>query len=197
MVLDSKRLTRAKRYALVLVDLSIGFTDPARSPLAAECDDVVAANRELLDLFRERGWPVVYTTVAYNAPEQSSVFREKLPVLNELAAGSGLEDIDPRLLPRDGEPVIVKHAASGFFGTDLHERLQALDVDGVIVTGLTTSGCVRATAVDALQYNYRVVVPREAVGDRDLRAHYANLRDLGVKYTDVLSLAETRELLAS
>lgn len=197
MTLNSKRLTRARRYALLLVDLSIGFTDPERSPLASESDAVVAANRELLDLFRQHNWPVIYTTVAYDAPEQSSVFREKLPVLNELAVGSGLEDIDPRLQPGDGEAVIVKHAASGFFGTDLDQRLQALDVDGVIVTGLTTSGCVRATAVDALQYNYRVVVPREAVGDRDLRAHYANLRDLGIKYADVLSLAETRELLTT
>jgi len=197
MALDSKRLKRARRYALVLVDLSVGFTDPARSPLASEADDVVAANRELLDLFRDRGWPVVYTTVAYDSPEQSSVFREKLPVLNELAAGSGLEDIDSRLQPQDGETVIVKHAASGFFGTDLHQRLQALEVDGVVVTGLTTSGCVRATAVDALQHNYRVVVPMEAVGDRDPAAHAANLRDLGIKYADVLSLAETRELLAS
>lgn len=197
MILDSKRLTRAKRYALVLVDLSLGFTDPARSSLAAEADDVIEANRELLDIFREQCWPVIYTTVAYDAPEQSSVFREKLPVLNELAAGSGLEDIDPRLAPRDGEPVIIKHAASGFFGTDLHERLRSMNVDGVIVTGLTTSGCVRATAVDALQHNYRVVVPREAVGDRDLQAHEANLRDLGIKYTDVLSLADTRELVMS
>ncbi len=197
MALDSNRLNRARRYALVLVDLSIGFTDPSRSPLASDADDVVAANRELLDLFREHGWPVVYTTVAYDKPEQSSVFREKLPVLNTLAAGSGLEDIDPRLQPQEGEPVIVKHAASGFFGTDLHAQLQALGVDGVVVTGLTTSGCVRATAVDALQHNYRVVVPAEAVGDRDPRAHEANLRDLGIKYGDVLSLAETRELLAS
>lgn len=195
MALDSRRLGRARSYALILVDMSVGFTDPSRSPLASDADDVVAANGRLLALFRERDWPVVYTTVAYDNPAQSAVFREKLPVLNLLEAGSELVEIDPRLAPAAGEQVIVKHGASGFFGTDLHPRLQSLGVDGVVVTGLTTSGCVRATAVDALQHDYRVVVPREAVGDRDREAHEANLKDLGTKYADVLSLEETLTLL--
>ena len=119
MALSSNVLKRGQRYALILVDLSVGFTDPTQSPMASESDDVVEANRVLLERFRERGWPVFFTTVAYSEPSQASVFREKLPALNVLEAGSGLVEIDPRLQPRSDEPVLVKHWASGFFGTDL------------------------------------------------------------------------------
>lgn len=108
-----------------------------------------------------------------------------------LKLGSGLEDIDERVAPLEGEPVILKHWPSGFFRTDLDQRLREAGVDGVVVTGLTTSGCVRATALGCLQHEYRTIVPREAVGDRDERAHLANLRDLELKYVDVLSLEET------
>lgn len=195
MTLVSKELQRGQRYALVLVDLCVGFTHPTLSPLASHVDDVVEVNRQLLTFFRERGWPVFFTTVAYSDSADASVFREKLPALDVLEAGSGLEEIDDRLKPAEGEPVIVKHWASGFFKTDLHERLQAAGVDGTVVTGLTTSGCVRATAVDSLQYNYRTLVPRDAVGDRDQGAHEANLRDLGIKYADVRSADEVMRFL--
>jgi nicotinamidase-related amidase len=197
MGLESRSLTRARRYGLVLVDLSIGFTNPALSPLASDADAIIEANSTLLALFREQGWPVFFTTVAYSDAHQASVFREKLPALDVLSAGSVLVDIDPRVAPRAGEPLVVKQWASGFFGTDLHQQLQAANVDGVVVTGLTTSGCVRATAVDSLQHNYRTIVPVEAVGDRDAAAHNANLRDLGIKYVDVLSLEQTIRLLSS
>jgi len=197
MSLESRSLTRARRYGLVLVDLSIGFTNPALSPLASDADAIIEANSTLLALFREQGWPVFFTTVAYSDAHQASVFREKLPALDVLSAGSVLVDIDPRVAPRAGEPLVVKQWASGFFGTDLHQQLQAANVDGVVVTGLTTSGCVRATAVDSLQHNYRTIVPVEAVGDRDAAAHDANLRDLGIKYVDVLSLEQTIRLLSN
>lgn len=196
MKLESNVLRRGDRYALILVDLCVGFTDPALSPLASDADSVVAANQRLLAFFRERGWPVFFTTVAYSEKAQANVFREKLPALDVLQVGSGLEDIDSRLAPRKNEPVLVKQWASGFFATDLHSRLQAAGVDGTVVTGLTTSGCVRATAVDSLQHNYRTLVPLEAVGDRDAKAHEANLRDLGIKYVDVLSLEDTIEFLS-
>ncbi len=196
MSLTSRSLARAERYALVLVDMSVGFTDPTQSPLGTESAAVVAANQRLLAYFREHGLPVFYTTVAYSAPDQARVFREKLPSLEVLALGSGLEVIDPRLAPREGEPVIIKHWASGFFGTDLDEFLRGADVDGVVVTGMTTSGCVRATALDSLQNEYRTIVVHDAVGDRDSEAHDANLKDLGIKYVDVLSVDQTLALLA-
>lgn len=195
MTLDSRSLSPAQRYALVLVDLSVGFTDPTKSPLASECTAVIEANRTLLKAFRQRGWPVIYTTVAYDDASQARVFREKLPALNVLVAGSELVEIDPRLMPRDDEPVVVKQWASAFFGTDLAQRLHDLGVDGVMVTGLTTSGCVRATALDALQHDFRVVLPEQAVGDRDAQAHQANLRDLQIKYADVCSLGDCLALL--
>ncbi|WP_312597064.1 isochorismatase family protein [Stutzerimonas nitrititolerans] len=195
MALQSNDLQSAERYALVLVDLSLGFTDPGLSPLASDCPQVVEANRQLLEAFRRRGWPVFFTTVAYDSPDQARVFREKLPSLNVLEAGSRLVEIDPRLAPREGEPVLVKHWASAFFGTDLKKQLDAAGVDGVMVTGLTTSGCVRATAVDALQHDLRVLVPEEAVGDRNQEAHKANLFDLQLKYVDVRPLERCLALL--
>ncbi|KAA0972996.1 isochorismatase family protein [Pseudomonas sp. ANT_H12B] len=195
MTLDSRSLSPARRYALVLVDLSVGFTDPKQSPLASDCPGVIEANRTLLEAFRRRGWPVIFTTVAYDDPSQARVFREKVPALNVLVAGSALVEIDPRLAPQDGEPVLVKFWASGFFGTDLAQRLRDMDVDGVMVTGLTTSGCVRATALDALQHELRVLLPEQAVGDRDAQAHQANLRDLQLKYADVRDLEDCLALL--
>jgi maleamate amidohydrolase len=139
---------------------------------------------------------VFFTTVAYDNPNQARVFREKLPSLNVLAAGSQLVEIDPRVAPLADEPVLVKHWASSFFGTDLKARLDAAGVDGVMVTGLTTSGCVRATAVDGLQHDLRVLVPEEAVGDRNQDAHKANLFDLQLKYVDVRPLEQCLALLA-
>jgi maleamate amidohydrolase len=196
MALESRELVAAKRYALILVDLSVGFTDPGLSPLASDCPQVIEANQRLLTAFRQRGWPVFFTTVAYDNPNQARVFREKLPSLNVLAAGSQLVEIDPRVAPLADEPVLVKHWASSFFGTDLKARLDAAGVDGVMVTGLTTSGCVRATAVDGLQHDLRVLVPEEAVGDRNQDAHKANLFDLQLKYVDVRPLEQCLALLA-
>jgi maleamate amidohydrolase len=182
--------------ALVVVDMSIGFTDPG-SPLHCELEDVVTSIKRLLAATRAAGFPVVYTTVAYDdaARERAAVFIDKVPALLALEAGSRLVEIDPRLAPRPGEPVVRKLFASAFFGTPLASLLAAQQVDGLIVTGASTSGCVRATAVDALQHGYRVVVPREAVGDRNPAAHEANLYDIDAKYGDVLPLDDVLEHL--
>lgn len=184
-----------RRPALVVVDVSKGFTDPA-SPLGSEADGVVEAVAQLLAAFRRHGLPVFYTTVAYDSPEQATVFRAKLPALEHLRAGSEAVEIDPRVAPVAGEPVLVKHVPSGFFGTGLAQRLQDAGADTVFVTGLTTSGCVRATAVDALSHDFRVIVPREAVGDRDSGAHAANLHDIECKYGDVPTLDTALAALA-
>ncbi|MCP1676982.1 nicotinamidase-related amidase [Natronocella acetinitrilica] len=196
MALESNRLKPAKCYALLIIDASVGFTDPQDSPLGMRADDAIAAIQRLQQAVQARDWPVYFTSVVYERPDQQAVFREKLPALNVLSAGSALVEIDPRLNATPPAEVIVKTAASGFFGTDLAERLAADGVDGVVVTGFSTSGCVRATAVDALQHDFRVIVPREAVADRDPSAHSANLYDLNTKYADVLSLEETLARLA-
>jgi len=187
-----------RRPALVVVDMSVGFTDPS-SPLHCDLADVVGAIARLLEEARSAELPVVFTTVAYGEADRrtASVFIEKVPALLTLAAGNRFVQIDPRLTPRADEPVLTKLFASAFFGTPLTALLASAGCDGVIVTGASTSGCVRATAVDALQHGYRVSVPREAVGDRNPAAHEANLYDIDAKYGDVVSLDEVVEHLRS
>jgi maleamate amidohydrolase len=177
--------------ALVVVDVNRGFTDPA-SPLACDLDGCVAAIAELLGAFRRAGRPVVFTPVCYDelGKQAAAVFIEKVPALLVLEPGSEWVEIDPRIAPLEGEPVLTKAFASAFFGTTLASALAAAGSDTVVVTGASTSGCVRATAVDALQHGYRVVVPREAVGDRNPAAHEANLYDIDAKYGDVVSVED-------
>ena len=186
------------RPALIVVDMSVGFTDPG-SPLHCDLEEVVGAIAQLLAASRAARYPVLYTTVAYDdaGKEAATVFIDKVPALLTLEAGSRWVEIDPRLAPQPGEPVVKKLFASAFYKTPLASLLAAQQVDGVIVTGASTSGCVRATAVDALQHGYRVVVPREAVGDRNLAAHEANLYDIDAKYGDVLALQDVLAFLAA
>jgi maleamate amidohydrolase len=180
-----------RRPALVVVDMNVAFTDRS-SPLACPLDGVVGAIQELLRECRAAGFPVVYTTVAYDEQgrETAAAFIDKVPALLTLEAGSRWVEIDPRIAPLPGEPVLTKLFASAFFGTELQSLLVAAGCDTLVVTGASTSGCVRATAVDALQHGYRPVVPREAVGDRNPDAHAANLYDIDAKYGDVVSLEE-------
>ncbi len=194
MDLERQAVGLGKRPALLLVDMINGFTDPA-CPLGSECADVVAANGALLAAFRARGLPVFFTTVVYRDAEQARVFRARLPALNVLEPGSHWVEVDPALAPATGEVVIEKQWASAFHATDLDAQLAVAGVDSLVVTGLTTSGCVRATVVDGLQYDYPVVVPREAVGDRNREAHESNLHDINAKYADVLPLADVISLL--
>ena len=180
-----------QRPALIVIDVNVGFTDPA-SPLVCDLDGVVEAIRRLLDEARRAGIPVVYTTVSYTEGDRraAAAFIDKVPALLTLEAGSRWVEIDPRIAPRSDEPVLNKLFASAFYGTALASFLAAGGCDSLIVTGASTSGCVRATAVDALQHGYRPIVPREAVGDRNPAAHDANLYDIDAKYGDVVSVDE-------
>jgi maleamate amidohydrolase len=171
--------------ALIVVDMIKGFTDPA-CPLGSDCPEVVAANVSLLNAFHQAGLPVYFTTVVYHNNEQARVFRDRIAALNVLTPDSHWVQVDDRLVLAPGDELIEKQWASGFHKTDLDERLRRRGVDSVVVAGLTTSGCVRATVVDGLQYDYRVVVAREAVGDRNTDAHEANLFDMHAKYADVM-----------
>jgi maleamate amidohydrolase len=180
--------------ALIVVDVVNGFTDPT-CPLGAEADEVVTANVALMDAFHKAGLPVVLTTVIYRSDDEATVFRARVPALNLLTPDSEWVQFDPRLPIQDTDLQLEKRHASSFHGTNLDEWLKARSVDSVVVTGLTTSGCVRATAVDGLQNNYKVLVPREACGDRDPEAHNANLYDMNAKYADVVSLETVLNLL--
>ena len=185
-----------RRPALVIVDMNYGFTDPD-SPLVCELDDTIDAIRRLLDAMRRAELPVVFTTVSFGEGDKvtAKAFIDKVPVLLTLAAGTRWVEIDDRIAPREDEVVLNKLFASAFFGTALSSLLASHGCDSVIVTGASTSGCVRATAVDALQHGYRPIVPREAVGDRNPAAHDASLYDIDLKYGDVVSLDECVEAL--
>jgi len=187
--MDSRATGTGRQPALLVVDASVGFTDPD-SPLGADFGTQLDRLNELLRHAHCAEWPVFLSTVVYRAPEEAAVFREKLPDLNLLAAGSRWVAIDPRLQLGADDLVFEKTHASAFHRTDLDRRLRAAGVDTVVIGGFTTSGCVRASAVDALQHDFRTVVVSDAVGDRDPNAHTANLRDLELKYADVLTCAE-------
>ena len=177
--------------AVVVVDFIEGFTNP-ESRLACDADSAVDATRSLLDVAREAHVPVIFTTVAYDDTdlERAAMFVAKAPALATLRPGSSWIEVDARLGRGAEEPLLTKLFASAFFGTQLDELLRRAGCDTVIVTGASTSGCVRATAVDALQYGYRVLVPREGVADRAADAHNASLLDIDAKYGDVVSIEE-------
>jgi nicotinamidase-related amidase len=178
-----------RRPAVVVVDLIRGFTDPA-CPLGADLDDVVAATRAVLDAARAAALPVLFTTVVYDAEREreAAVFLRKVPALGVLRPGTPWIEVDERLGRRPDEPILVKAFASAFWGTDLAARVAGRDA--LVVCGATTSGCVRATVVDALQHGLAPIVPREAVGDRWPDAHAQSLHDMEQKYADVLAASD-------
>jgi len=187
------RVGFGSRPAVIVVDYIVGFTDP-KSPLAGDFSRELRATKSLLNAMRRRGSPVFFTTTAYDkAMTEAGVFARKVPSLAVLQRGSRWVEIDPSLKRRRNEVVIEKQYASAFFGTPLASTLHAQGVDTLIVTGCTTSGCVRATAVDGLQHGLRVIVPRECVGDRAAGPHEANLIDIDGKYGDVMA---TRDVIA-
>jgi maleamate amidohydrolase len=179
-------LTLGTRPALLVVDFSRGFTDPA-STLGSDMTAAVTATRRVADVARELGRPVVYTTFGFSPHlGNAGIWLQKSPAAADLVLGSEGVEIDPRLDPRDEEPVIVKSGASAFFGTNLGTVLVARQVDTVILCGATTSGCVRATAVDLFQHGFPTLVPRDCVADRAEAPHEANLFDIHAKYADVV-----------
>ncbi len=192
----AERVGFGERPALLVVDLIEAFTDP-ESNLGSDVDEVVAATARLLAAFRERDLPRYFTTVAYEESYgDAGRFVEKVPALKELRLGTDRVRVDDRLAPEDDERVILKKYASAFFGTDLATELTTDRVDTLVLTGVTTSGCIRATAVDGLQHGYRTVVPADAVGDRAERPHRANLFDIDAKYGDVTDVQGVLDELA-
>ncbi|HZT52905.1 MAG TPA: isochorismatase family protein [Gaiellaceae bacterium] len=183
-------VTRGSRPAVLVVDFSCGFTDPACA-LGADMTAEVVATKRLLDVAREKGLPIVFTTIGFErSGKDGGLWLQKVPALGELELGGRWVEIDPRLERREDEPVVVKKGASGFFGTNLASILVTQGADTVVLCGATTSGCIRATAIDLLQYGWPTLVPRECVGDRAQAPHEANLFDIQAKYADVVPLEE-------
>jgi N-formylmaleamate deformylase len=191
---------RGSRPAIVVVDLTRGFTE-ASFASGADLTDVVAATTRLIEASRRCDVPVIFTAIAYSEAEASGdsvVWLRKAPGMRELREGSEAVDLDPRLPRQPGrDPLVVKKGASAFHGTDLAAALNALGCDTVLVCGATTSGCVRATAVDAVQSGFSVLVPRECVGDRATGPADAALFDIQAKYGDVISLEEAVSYVSS
>lgn len=187
-----------QRPALLVIDIVKAFTDPARM-LGADLDAQIEATNALLDVAHAKGVPVIYSSVAYDDANfmDAGVWRLKQKGVATLVAGSDGPELDPRLHFQAGDGMLWKKYASCFFGTDLVSRLLAMGADTLIMTGCTTSGCVRATAVDGCQTGFRPMVVREAVGDRSQAAHDQSLFDLNAKYADVVSLAETLAYLSA
>jgi maleamate amidohydrolase len=184
------------RPALLVVDLVKAFTDSSRM-LGANLDAQIAATQPLLEAAHARDIPIIFSTVRYDEADLRDagiwVLKQKGSVT--LARDTDGHEIDPRLDFRPGDSLLLKKYASCFFGTDLVPRLTSRRVDTLIIVGCTTSGCVRASAVDALQNGFRPMVVREAVGDRSAAAHEQSLFDLHAKYADVVSLEETLRYL--
>ena len=193
------RVPRGSCPALLVVDLSRGFTEP-RWPTGAELSEVVAATARLVEAARGSGAPVLFTTIAYDPADlegDACAWLRKAAGLRILEAGSELVELDPRLPRAPTDRLIVKKGASAFFGTDLAAALVALRVDTLLICGATTSGCVRASVVDAVQHGFNVLVPRQCVGDRATGPHDANLFDIDAKYGDVIELDDALAYLAA
>ncbi|MGH3089547.1 MAG: isochorismatase family protein, partial [Rubrobacteraceae bacterium] len=171
-------VTLGERPAVLVVDFSRGFTD-LECPLGADMTAEVEATRTVIDAAREMDVSIIFTTIGFEKNlRDGSLWIEKAPALAELQLGGKWVEIDPRLGKKDEDTVILKKGASAFFGTNLASILAFQKTDTVILCGATTSGCIRATAVDLLQYGYPTLVPRECVGDRAGAPHEANLFDI-------------------
>jgi maleamate amidohydrolase len=182
-------LRPGRRPVVLAVDLMRAYFDPA-SPLYLPTRECLASAARVLAAARLNGVPVVHTRVEFAADgSDGGVFVRKVPALQQLFGGGPMSELMPEVAPRDDELVITKQYASAFFGTSLAPTLVARGVDTVVVVGVSTSGCVRATGVDAVQHGFVPLVVRDAVGDRTAQTHDASLFDLQAKYAEVVDEA--------
>lgn len=188
-------LPLGKRPALVMIDLVRAyFVDDA--PFYLGDDRSLHAAARVLSVARDVGIPVLHTRVLYTpGGTDGGYFMKKVPQLSVFVDDDPLSAFMPEVAPREGEPVITKQYASAFFGTSLAATLSFHGVDTVVLTGVSTSGCVRASAVDALQHGFIPLVVRDAVGDRGRAQHEANLFDIQAKYGEIASEIETIDYL--
>jgi maleamate amidohydrolase len=189
-------LAPGKRPVLLLIDFARAYYDP-QSPLYAGVESARASAARLHTAARAAGIPPIFTRVEYSADgHEGGVFYRKVAALKAFQTGNPLGDFTPELAPLAGDEVITKHFPSAFFGTGLAENLHARGIDTILITGLSTSGCVRASAVDALCHGFIPLVVTDAVGDRDAKVHAANRFDLGAKTAELVSEAQAAAYLA-
>lgn len=186
------RIGFGERPALLVIDFMQGYTTEGAPLYAPGVVSAVAETVELLEAARRSGIPVVHTNIRYHPGHfaDGGMWVRKAPVMKDMVEGNPLAAFCPEVTPRENEVVISKQYASAFFGTSLAPMLHAMGVDTVVLTGCSTSGCIRASAVDAVQHGFRTIVVRECVGDRHDGPHEANLFDIDSKYGDVVSKQE-------
>ncbi|QBM75110.1 isochorismatase family protein [Sphingomonas sp. AAP5] len=189
------RLAFGKAPALLIVDVVMAYLDPT-SPLYAGVEDALASNERLVAAARDAGVPVIFTNIAYQPGGiDGGQFYRKVPALKAFARGSGNGAFPPMLQPKATELVLTKQYPSAFFGTPLASTLHTLGIDTLLITGFSTSGCVRASALDALCHGFAPFVVRDACGDRDRRPHEQNLFDMAAKMAEVVGEDEAISLI--
>lgn len=191
----SERIGFGSRPAILVIDMCRGITEVG-NPMYIDMDEHIRHINAILDAARAATVPVIFFTIEYH-PDLSDGgwFARKVPLAQGLLAGSTASQIDPRLPMHPGDHLIKKKFASGFYGTHLQSLLTHLGVDTTIVVGNSTSGCVRATAIDAISGGFRPIVPRDCVADRAPLSHAVNLFDIDSKYGDVVAAAEVTTYL--
>lgn len=188
------KLDVGQRPALIIIDVVMAYLAPS-SPLYAGVEQALAANVRLAAAARQAGIPVVFTNVTYQRGGlDGGTFFRKVPALRLFEEGSPLGAFATELQPRENELVISKQYPSAFFGTSLASTLHAMGVDTVLLGGFSTSGCVRASALDALQHGFSPFVVRQACGDRAPGPHEANLFDMQAKMAEVIDEAQALEI---
>ncbi|CAI1581607.1 N-carbamoylsarcosine amidase [Serratia grimesii] len=191
------RIGFGQRPALLLIDFMQGYTTQGAPLFAPGVVSAVEESIALLATARQTGIPVIHTNIRYHAGHfaNGGIWVKKAPVMKDMVDGNPLAAFCPQVAPRTTEVVLTKQYASAFFGTSLASMLVALGVDTLLLVGCSTSGCIRASAVDAVQHGFRTIVVRECVGDRHPGPHEANLFDIDSKYGDVVAKQEAIDYL--
>jgi maleamate amidohydrolase len=174
--------------ALLVVDMHKGFTDPDQSLLAADFTNEIIVINKLIKVAREKNIPIIFTIINIDASNgyDAGLWVKKAPSLSKLTKNKELLEIDTRLMSKPEDTIVFKKYPSAFFATNLSTTLTMMDIDTLIITGCTTSGCVRATVVDAMSHGFIPIIPITAVGDRAREPHESSLFDINSKYGDVL-----------
>lgn len=187
-----------ERPALLVVDVVVAYLTPGSPLYDPAFEAALASNERLVAAARAAGMPVIFTNVVYQpGGADGGLFYAKVPALAAFQRGSPMGEFPETLQPLPSETIVSKQYASAFFGTSLASTLSANRIDSLLITGFSTSGCVRATALDALQHGFVPFVVREACGDRHAAPHEANLFDLQAKYAEVIGEARALELIGA